>query len=619
MIAFSGKFFDLLAITAALALCAGTARAVDQEGCLNCHQYRGLARISEDKKTIEHFYVDANYYNRGLGPHARLKCTDCHTRAEVEVFPHKKQTPVDCGQVCHLDNGKMEVRFSHKKVSDMVGGSVHSMKTLRKSNELLGSPLREGQALCLLCHDEPRFAKAQLNWIDQDAPVSRCNTCHDEQLPVDTTFSYWHVHSRSQRQRSALDTIKECGLCHANSKIQKEFNKPDTIASYAASFHGKAVLLGSKETASCLDCHVSSMQNAHQIEAKTNVTSPTNPQQLGDTCRTPNCHPEAGAQISSAAIHLNLPTSRGVEYFVACVFVALIVFTFGPSLAIACLKLLGIILGREDKDHHHHMDAAHELLKKPEAKAKLKRFNLHQRFQHWYLVFTFASLCITGFPIKFAAEPWAAKVVGVIGSVSRARLLHRVAGVMLVAGFLYHLGYVGFTILRTRKKTGQSWFKIVWDLPMMVKPQDGLAMMGMLLYCMGLKKERPLAGRFNAEEKFEYIGVFWGSFVLGTTGILMWFNAWTSRHMAGRILTIALLVHTFEAFLALLHVGIVHLAGVIFSPGVFPASPAMFTGNTPTEELVEGHRLMLAEVEKEFGGNGHAPAGHPTTPEAPHA
>ena len=44
---------------------------------------------------------------------------------------------------------------------------------------------------------------------------------------------------------------------------------------------------------------------------------------------------------------------------------------------------------------------------------------------------------------------------------------------------------------------------------MWVKPSDGLEMMGLMLYLLKLKKTRPGGGRFNAEEKFEYIGVFW--------------------------------------------------------------------------------------------------------------
>ena len=160
--------------------------------------------------------------------------------------------------------------------------------------------------------------------------------------------------------------------------------------------------------------------------------------------------------------------------------------------------------------------------------------------------------------------------------------------------------YIILGVIRTERQSGKSLFKIVWDLPMMIRPNDGKQMLDLLLYLLFLKKKRPMGERFNPEEKFEYIGVFWGTFVLGLTGILMWANGWTSRHMAGRVLTIASLLHTFEAFLALLHVGIVHMVSVIFSPGVFPVSKAMFTGDTPAEEMVEGHGAMLEEVAKDF-------------------
>src|SRR3954452_13942263 len=102
-------------------------------------------------------------------------------------------------------------------------------------------------------------------------------------------------------------------------------------------------------------------------------------------------------------------------------------------------------------------------------------------------------------------------------------------------------------------------------------------MNGLMMYLMGIKKKRPEGGRFNPEEKFEYIGVFWGSIVLGTTGVLMWFHAWMTTHLPGRVITIATLFHTMHAFLALLHFGIVHMASVIFSPRVFPVSKAMFS------------------------------------------
>ena len=79
----------------ALALLPTFARAADPEGCLTCHQYRGLARVKDDGKSLSLSYVNPNYYSQALGPHARLRCTDCHVRTEVGVYPHQKLTPVD--------------------------------------------------------------------------------------------------------------------------------------------------------------------------------------------------------------------------------------------------------------------------------------------------------------------------------------------------------------------------------------------------------------------------------------------------------------------------------------------------------------------------------------------
>ncbi len=441
-----------------------------------------------------------------------------------------------------------------------------------------------------------------MSWTQHEAPVERCDVCHTDELPRNTQFSYWHVMARSQPARSHQDIVKVCGLCHGNRRIQQQFKLPDTVASYLASFHGKATLLGSQETAGCLDCHVGPMQNVHMMKKKDDPAASINTGHLADTCRSARCHPLAGEQISSAAIHLNLPTSRGVEFFVAVVFVALIVFTFGPSLLLTALKMLQIVIGREDAQHEHHVHAANELLKHPLGRQKLMRFTPHQRFQHWLLVLAFGTLVMTGFPMKFADTSWAAWLINKLGGLPVARLLHRWAGAVLIAGFAYHMGYIALTVIKKRRKSGEGLVKTVWNLPMMVRPQDGLEMLALLLYVLGLKKQRPSGGRFNAEEKFEYIGVFWGTIVLGATGLLMWFNAWASRYLAGRILTVASLVHTFEALLALLHVGIVHMAGVIFNPGVFPISPAMFNGKTPAGELVEAHPEMIAEAEKELAG-----------------
>jgi formate dehydrogenase gamma subunit len=593
--------FALLPAIAVMVLAtAARAPAYDTEGCLACHQYRGLSRISDDGKEIELFYVDPNYYNTPRGPHSRLKCTDCHVRKEVEVFPHRPQTPVDCGKTCHLEGpNQVEVRFSHDHVNEMLRNSVHGEDSLTQSNQLLGSPLKQGQSQCLLCHDEPLFSRGGQSWLQSEAPIKRCNTCHDEQLSVDTRQFYWHVTARTRPARTNEDLVRLCAMCHSNAAVRAKFNLPDTAVSYLSSFHGKATLLGSEETANCLNCHAGLVRNVHQMAAHTDARSPANGANLPDTCRQPACHRAAGAMISSASVHLDLSRSRGVEFFIACLFVFLIVFTFGPSLLLTALKMLEIVTGRKDPSEHEHVELAKKLLADPRTRPKLDRFDLHQRLQHWVLATCFIILVLTGFPLKFADRSWAAWLIGEFGGISWARRIHHYAGAVLILGLFYHAAYILRALRRQRKTSGAGWLKTLFGLPMWVGRSDLKQMNAIMLYLLRLRKEHPAGGRFNAEEKFEYIGVFWGSIVLGSTGVLMWFNAWTTQHLPGRILTIAILIHTMEAFLALLHVGIVHMVSVIFSPDVFPVSPAMFTGQTPIAELAEGHTAMLEAVNRQ--------------------
>lgn len=578
------------------------APAADPENCLSCHRYRGLGRISEDGQSIHLYHVDPNYHDRALGPHARLRCTDCHPRDEVGVIPHQPVSPVNCTTTCHLTGqAQVEIQFSHADIAGMLETSVHKLETLNKVNDLLGGHLREGQSRCLLCHDEPSFRRGSDNWGDYEAPINRCDVCHGPQLPVDTRFMYWHVHARSRPQRSNADVARGCALCHSDERVRKAFEMPDATASYLASFHGKAMMLGSETTAGCLDCHVSQMQNVHLMQSPEQPGAPTHEAQLADTCRSPACHPTAGARISTAAIHLDLSAGGNVEYIIAAIFIVLILFTFGPSVLLQAMEMLQIVLRRHDLRQHEHEQLARQLMADPKGRRALVRFTPHQRVQHWILAICFTLLVLTGFPIKFADRDWARWLIDLFGGLTVARLIHRYAGVILMIGFAYHLAYAMVSAAKMKRATGQGWFKTIFDLPMLTNPRDLKQLFHQLAFLFFLKKTRPELPRFSLKEKFEYFGVFWGSALLGVTGLLMWFNAWTTEHLPGRVLTIAALVHTFEAFLALLHVGVIHMIGVIFSPMVFPLSRAMTTGDTPIEEMAEAHSGMLHDVAGKLG------------------
>lgn len=589
-------------ITLLLVLPCQVSSAADAEGCLVCHRYRGLGRLDDTGEKIKLFYVDPTYHSRMLGSHARLNCTDCHDRSEVEIIPHKTTRPVDCTQSCHLDSSNnVEVRFAHDRIEQMLDGSVHTPEVLKKSNQLLDDPLNPSQSQCLLCHDEPTYRRSEFTWAQQEAPIDRCEVCHDQSLPVNTRRFYWHVHARTIPARSNQDMVRYCGVCHSNEKVRKEFDLTDSTASYLASFHGKGILLGDTTTAGCLDCHVGEMENVHQIKSHVQPEASTSTEKLADTCRSPHCHPRAGKKVGSASIHLQLSTSRGIEYLIAVGFVLLIIFTFGPSVMLTVLDMLQIIVGRHDPDDKENHRRAKRLLKNPKGRMLFKRFTPFQRVQHWALVFSFALLVVTGFPMKFADKELSAWFIDLLGGLAVARLLHRWAGAFLLIGFFFHLFiYVGHHMIQQRKETQKSYFRIFFSLPMVMSFNDFKQMGQLLLFLCFLRRTKPKWGRFSLEEKFEYFGVMWGTILLGITGILMWDDSLTTRFLPGRTLTVSNLIHSFEAFLALLHVGVVHLAGVLIAPSAFPCSPAMFTGDTPTEELAEAHPAMIDEVEQEL-------------------
>jgi hypothetical protein len=115
---------------------------------------------------------------------------------------------------------------------------------------------------------------------------------------------------------------------------------------------------------------------------------------------------------------------------------------------------------------------ASALMSTEAGRAKVRRFTLHQRFQHWFLVISFTTLCLTGFPMKFADRAWAAWLINALGGLTTVRYIHRYTGAALVIGFVYHAVYV-FNYMRLRRKTTrESWLKVFFNLPLCMNPKD---------------------------------------------------------------------------------------------------------------------------------------------------
>lgn len=588
------------------------ARADDEQNCLLCHQFRGLSRYDRASDQLHLFYVQPDYMHDKLGPHARLACVDCHALEEVGVVPHADVSAVTCTKVCHLqDRSGVTRRFSHQNVADMLTQSAHDPATLQQLDFPSGPLLAEDQSTCLYCHDEPVFRDPAgiLVGINDlgDGELGRCDVCHAFQIPVDTLYYVKHITSRMQPARPPLEQAQVCAVCHANESINNSHEMHNTIASFARSFHGKAALLGDNSTASCTDCHVQTEANAHLMLAKDNPKSSVHPDNVGATCSSLQCHPKADVAFGNAGVHLDLPNVQGtIEYLLAAAFIVLTIMTFGPSLAICVLELFSLVIGRKHEGEERVEALTARVLAHPRGRELLSRFTVSERVQHWILVVFFTLLALTGFPMKFAGDAWAETTISLFGGLGMARFIHHWAGIALVAALAFHMLTIVLRVFQKmriqRAETGQSSLvQSVLSLPMMVTPMDGLRMMQLLLYLLRLKKHAPRFGRFSVKEKFEYIGVFWGTILLGITGAVLWGEQYFSHFIDGRIMNLALIAHTYEAFLAIIHVGILHIINVMFKPSVFPLSLATITGQTPFHELAEEHPVMIEDAARELG------------------
>ncbi len=580
----------------------------DPENCLLCHRFRGLSRLDTATGEMRLFFCSVEYFTERQGAHARLRCTSCHRSDEVLVVPHQVRTPVDCTQTCHIvPSSGVELQFSHQRVADALDRSAHGAARLR---DLPFDPplLRPGQSNCLYCHDEPVFQDvSQLaRPIGQGGLTTRCEMCHGEGMPADVKYYAEHIGARLRPSRPMRQLAQVCAVCHSDPKVIAQIGSHDAVASYLHSFHGKANLLGSTETANCLDCHASQEGDVHAMLLKTDPESSINEGRLPSTCRTTQCHPGAPPGMSEAAVHLNLdPQARTPEFYVAAMFVSLTAVVMIIFFVMIMLELLNIVVRRRDPHHEALVRTARKLLEIPEARRLLMRMTPHQRVQHWMLAVFFTALVVTGMPIKFADAQWAERVIAPMGGLATARFLHRVCGVVLMAAFAYHLVYLLFAFIRrVRESRARGEREPIWKMllfsPMMLTPQDFKQFGELFGYLLFLRRERPRFGHYNFMQKFEYWAVFWGMPVMGLSGLALWGTQDISEFVSGRILNFAFIIHSDEAYLAFIYIAVVHIFSVILAPAVFPVSPGTVTGDVPAAELVEGHRGEIEDLAARF-------------------
>ncbi len=544
----AAKHFQQSAHGAALA--AGRAEAPD---CLTCHRAGG----------------------RGAGGRVAEKlaqsqlCLSCHLSNPrvVEKSPLGVHFIEGYGESVHgaaLTRGRAEAancvdcHGSHEMNRALVAGSrvnkLHIAETCARCHRRAAREFGESVHAAAL-------AKGNV-----DSPV--CTDCHGEHRIL--------VHTDPKAAVEAHNVSQAvCGSCHGSVKLNQRYGlAADRFRTFADSYHGLATRGGSTEAVNCASCH-----GAHAVRPSRDPLSPIAKTNIAQTCG--QCHPGANERFAVGSVHVDEQSQARDPwvYWVATFYVWLILGVVG---GMAGHNLLDFVKKIRRKIAIQKGEITEPIL----PHRLYVRMTVNERLQHATLVLSFVTLVVTGFMLRYPDAWWVLKLRGWSDHLFAWRgVLHRVAGVTMLLGSGWHVGYLACT------RRGRQLFRDL--LPRLGDATDAL---GVLRYNLGLSAEKPRFGRFSYIEKSEYWALIWGTLIMGATGAVLWFENTSIGLLTKRGYDISRTVHFYEAILATLAIIAWHLYFVVFNPDVYPMNLSWLTGRMSEKEMHDEHPLELERL-----------------------
>jgi len=605
-----------------------TTQEASSQSCLQCHNDPELS-VERNGELIS-LHIDSETY--ALSSHAQTACAQCHTEVSPDHRARACATitkPVDCG-ICHAARVEEHDLSRHgvlaaqgdpdaptceschedahaikdhrlptspvysRNIPELCGscheGGASAAVRLGDERDIVGSYLESthGRGLvgsglvvsasCIDCHtahsalpqDDPRST------VNQGKILDTCGTCHkgieeqfkasihfpanvvtNEELPTCESCHSSHEITRIDAQGFRFMMMNQCGHCHE-----------EYAETFFDTYHGKVTHLGSEGAAKCYDCH-----GTHSIHPADNPESALSKVNVVETCG--QCHPRAHLKFSGYLSHATHHDKDKYPYLFYAFWgmTFLLVGTLTFFLIHTMLWLFRLWRTREVwlplKENGHKEERFYI------------RFTSKQRIMHFIMMLSFFSLALSGMALKFSFMGWAHMVTRVLGGYSSMGNLHRFAGVALLTLFAYHL----WDLVKIKRASGETWFKFIFGSnSLMFNLTDITQFWQSVKWFLG-RGERPHYGRFTYWEKFDYFAVFWGNFIIGSTGLMLWFPEFFTRFLPGWSVNVATIVHSDEALLAVGFIFTIHFFNTHFRPDKFPMDPVIFTGRVPLDEL----------------------------------
>jgi formate dehydrogenase gamma subunit len=574
--------------------------------CTDCHA--GITDLphAEDLPPTDcggcHSDVAETYHQHGRGRVGVSPfvpgCADCHGQhgilpAEDRDSPvNPLNLPATCGH-CHEDQeliDRLNIKFKHpirvyeKSVHGRAtAGGIHTAATCNDCHSTGGTAhliLPPGDSRSTINHfNIPHTCGKCHGAIEQDywegihgeltargeVDSPTCTHCHGE-----------HAILATDDPRSPVSPYRlaeaTCSPCHESASLNEKYDLPTgRLQSFIDSYHGTKSMAGDKTVANCASCH-----GAHRILPAADPRSSINPQNLPETCG--GCHPGISPAIARTPIHATATGARtGWPNFFRVLYIWAIVLIIGSMVL------------------HWLLDLIRQIRNVLRSRPQVRRMEPNEVIQHLVLAVSFTVLVISGFSLRFYDAWWSHLLFGHEGGSSVRGTIHRVAGVVMLLGAVWHVVF----LLTPR---GRAFLQ-----DMLPRRHDFQHFFQMMRYNLGRSEEEPVIGRFSYVEKAEYWALVWGTVVMGVTGLFLWFENVAVQLFPKGLLEVFLVIHYYEAWLAFLAILIWHMYATVFNPRVYPMNPSWLTGQMPRDMFEEEHPAAVPAGERAESGRTAGP------------
>lgn len=555
--------------------------------CATCHA-----------KAAEQYANSIHSVSHQLGASDAASCASCHgthdmvpvKQADSPVF--KLNLPKTCA-VCH-DNAKLtkDYRMGKTEAAGHYLDSIHGRALIKMG--LVVAPS------CNDCHGVHDIKRS----IDKDSHSNHANvakSCGQCHVGIEDTYNA-SVHGQLLVKGDKKGPV--CTDCHSAHDIEKPATAhfkglsdqscgkchQARLEHYRETYHGKAMALGqpnkAPEVAACYDCH-----GHHDVFPVSDPRSRLSKEKIVGTCA--QCHAGVNPQFTTYQPHANPLDSVNYPVLnkVFLCMTALLIGTFGCfGLHTAFWLFRSIYLYLTDSKTFREA-----IIKSNADDVQYTRFNPFERFLHMLVVTSFLLLVITGMPLKFYYTDWAKMIFTLFGGAGVARSLHHFGAIITFGYFVLHLGELLTSLWAQRlalrnPATGRIelmrfWRALFGPDSMVPSFQDWRDFVAHQKWFFG-KGPRPQFDRWTYWERFDYFAVFWGIFMIGVSGLILWFPKFFTLFLPGWAINIASVIHSDEALLAAGFIFTFHFFNTHFRIEKFPMDTVIFSGRISHTEML---------------------------------